>query len=518
MRYVAVVLAAVIVMGWTACCAETFVVSEPRDVEDTALLDREFGGWNFGAGIMLEAGFMPGLYELHHGASLIRFNLTGLNCGKVESAKLRLYKPNCTIQKTPVAVELYEVAAANGDWGEGSTECWTEKGAATWRKLRDGQPWAGAVGCSEAGTDYLAQALDVETAPLNRGAWVEFDVSVSVVQKWIDDPTANAGLYIRAKNHGETLGDHVYFYSSEHYSGKGPQLIIESSKSDVSSVRIDRPFNKRYEFPKRDAQFENWLDNAGSRYVRWIEACNMNEEQALLPYYWDIIIRGEFLLPRCRLLLSKGLDTLDECIEKSDEKCVREELKRTRQYLLVWEYIREVRWYDSGPLAEELSPLQLAQLWNQISVFQNEPWKPLTDEQLDEKVRNTVEKTRRRLELTPEAAAQVDPVVKKHERLENFYLETFKQVRDEIEGRRERGEDDVDMLDCVRRLHDNHELFLYHQSTFNTPRWTKFMEHAKAIPLAKEYLRVRRDEYNAGRIGRNQARADKYGRINKHKH
>jgi len=104
-----------------------------------------------------------------------------------------------------------------------------------------------------------------------------------------------------------------------------------------------------------------------------------------------------------------------------------------------------------------------------------------------------------------------------NERLVHFYVERFMDTLEEIRDRIARREDDDEMLDCVRRLHDNHELFLYHQSTFNTPRWTAFMEHARAIPLARTYLKARRKQYNAERIGRNRKRALKYGRQTRHR-
>jgi len=493
-------------------------------VEDVALLDREFGAWNFGSGILLEAGYMPGLYELHHGATLIRFNLSGLDCDKVQSATLRLYKPKCTIQMAPVQVQVYQVAPENVAWREGAAECAEAPDASTWNALKKAQSWAGAPGCLLTGVDYLETPLDVQTAPLNCGQWMEFALPPGLVQAWIDAPQTNSGLYIKAKNHGKQLGDHVYFHSSEHHSGKGPQLVIEGYRSTIKTERIHRPYNKRYVFPERDGQFERWLAMADNRYTHWVESCRMSKEQAILPYYWEITIRGEFLQPRCRLPLMEGLTQLDELIAQGNEEAVRVELKKVREYLLVWEYIRETRWYDSGPLAEELAPLQLGILWGQeifgkmMKKYADRSWKRLTPKELERTIRETVEKTRERLELTPEQAAIVDPIIAENERLEHFYVERFMDTLAEIQDRIGRGEDDNRMLDCVRRLHYNHELFLYHQSTFNTPRWTTFMEHAGAIPLAKMYLKARRKEYNVERIGRNREHALKYGRQDRHTH
>lgn len=524
--------------GFLACCGltvaqgkssrakpdATFVITQPEDVEDVALLDREFGAWNFGSGILLEAGYMPGLYELHHGATLIRFNLSGLGCDEVRSAILRLYKLRCTIQMAPVEVRVYQVAQENIAWREGAAECAEAPNASTWNVLKNAQPWAGAPGCSLAGVDYLETPLGVQTAPLNSGQWMEFPLPPELVQAWIDAPQANSGLYIRAVNHGTQLGDHVYFHSSEHHSGKGPQLVIKGKRSRAGAERIHRPYNKRYVFPERDEQFERWLATADNRYTRWVESCRMSKEQAVLPYYWEIIIRGEFLQPRCRLPLMEGLTRLDELIAQGNEDPVREELKKVREYLLVWEYIRETRWYDSGPLADELSPLQLGILWGQeifgkmLKKYADGSWKRLTPKELDLAIRETVDKTRERLELTPEQAAIVDPIVAENERLEHFYVERFMDTLEEIQGRIARREDDDRMLGCVRRLHYNHELFLYHQSTFNTPRWTTFMEQARSIALAEMYLKARRKEYNAERIGRNREHALKYGRRDKHAH
>ena len=59
---------------------------------------------------------------------------------------------------------------------------------------------------------------------------------------------------------------------------------------------------------------------------------------------------------------------------------------------------------------------------------------------------------------------------------------------------------------------------IFVQSTFNTPRWTTFTEQAGAIRLARMYLKARRKEYNAERIGRNREHALKYGRQDKHTH
>ena len=67
---------------------EKFIISGSKDVADVALRGGDFGSWNYGRGIFLEAGYFIGLYDTHPGASLIRFNVSGLEAGKVSSARL----------------------------------------------------------------------------------------------------------------------------------------------------------------------------------------------------------------------------------------------------------------------------------------------------------------------------------------------------------------------------------------------------------------------------------------------
>ncbi len=72
------------------------------------------------------------------------------------------------------------------------------------------------------------------------------------------------------------------------------------------------------------------------------------------------------------------------------------------------------------------------------------------------------------------------------------------------------GRDDEAMFNLVKSLHMNHELFLYFQSWYNTPRWSLYMEQAAPIPLAKIFANGRRKEYNPERTQRQINHAKKY--------
>ncbi len=506
-------------MAWAAeCRAETFTVADSFAVEDAALLDREFGGWNFGSGLLLEAGYMPGLYELHHAASLIRFDLSHVACGQVTSAKLRLYKPKCFIQIRPVRICVHAVNARNAAWVGGSAECAAEPKACSWTELKNGQAWAGCAGCSQPGTDYLTPWLDTQLAPADRGQWLEFTLPAELVQQWLDLPEGNAGLYVRAEKTGtqeEQLGDHVYFYSSEHYLGKGPQLVIEGSPGKASP-RPRKAGNLRDTFPTVDKAFDQWRGDA-NRYVKWTGICELNTQQSLLLYWFDVTVRGTALNPRCRVPLSKNLGELEKLIARGDEDGARKRLREARELLLVWEYIRETRWYDSGPTADLLSPLQLGKLWGQCVFGKMEQsagdksWKTMTPDELERNIQSKIKKTAKELELTKKQTAVLSPVISECETQEHAYLRLFRKDLAKVQELGDKGANNDQMFESVKSLHMNHELFLYYQSAFNTPRWTAFMEHAQAIPLAKVYVDLRKKEYNAERTERQVKHSEKFG-------
>lgn len=498
------------------CRAETFIVSDPLAIEDAALRDREFADWSFGGGIVLEVGFMPGLYEEHHCASLVRFDLSGLPCERVQSAMLRLYKPKCFAQITPVPVYVHEVAPANAGWTEGTALCQEDDAACSWGLAKRGQTWAGDEGCSRPGVDFLTPPLDTQAAPPGGREWLEFAIPPQLVQQWLDDPATNAGLYLTTDRDGQKRGDHAFFHSSEHASGNGPQLVIEGTPGTPRTAPPKPRAKRKHLFPPSDAAMDRWFAEADNRYVDWTRATNMTRDQARMIYYYDVTVRGEMLMPYSRIPLTDRILQLDRLIPEGDEEAVREVLREVRKDLLYWEYIREAHWYDSGPTADVFSPLQLGILWGQclfgkmLEQHAEGSWRVLTAEEIDDKVTATVELIRARLELTPEQAAVIDPVVAECERLEHEYMNRFREDVAQVQEYIRQGRDDDEMLNRVKSLHMNHELFLYYQSTFNTPRWTVFMENARAVPLAREFIRARRSQYNPGRTGRQIEHASRF--------
>ena len=382
-----------------ACHAATFTIDSPECVQDTALWNREFSGWNFGGSPLLEVGSVPGLYEEHRSVSLIRFDLSGLACETIEGATLRLYKPNSFVQRSPVEGQVYEVSAANANWKEGRMEAAPDSNGASWDFLRHDTPWTGGSGLAVEKEAYKSPALAVRTAPHDRGVWLEFQLPAELVQRWLEHPGLNSGLLIKTGDEAE-WGEHAHFYASEHHSGNGPQLVLRGTPGSPRAGRTPAAGNLRHMFPREDdPQFLRWLKEADSRYTQWVREYKMTPAQALYIYYYDVIVRGEMLMPRVRIPMFQTLLETEQRIAAGDEAGVREKLNDIRELMLIWEYIRQTQWYDSGPLAEALSPLQLAWLYAKpkSGIFSGidesgQSWRLLTPAQLDRTVRSRLDR------------------------------------------------------------------------------------------------------------------------------
>lgn len=502
------VIAVLFVLWPLLAGADRFVVSAPGDVRDTALLDGEFANRNFGGSPLLEAGFMGGIYAEHRAVSLLRFDLSGVACGKISAVKVRLYKPKCFVQTKPVVVELYEVAMANAGWQEGNAFCATDTDGASWSHQKANRPWAGAPGCARAGTDFGAKPVDTHTAPLERGEWMEFNLPAELVQRWLDDPAQNAGVYLTADASGPEWGEHVYFHSSEHWSGNGPQLVIEGTPGPARpGTNATGHAKTRWALPPDDAAFERWL-KADGRLAKMTKACRMNREQARVFHFFDTQVREELILARYQRPLGRIFTEMQAFVAQGDEAGVRLKLHEARAALLTWEYIRETAWYTSGPLADVLSPWQLGALFSK-SIFgrleehydeaerarQRESgrddsgwsgtWQPLAGEKLEAAIQRTIRSTAQRLELTPQQLRIISPKIAEYEREENRYVGEFRRHLDRARELVEQNVDDDRMMAAVRGMHLNHERFLYYQSIFDAPRWNLFMEHAPVLPWGK---------------------------------
>ncbi|MEA2069383.1 MAG: DNRLRE domain-containing protein, partial [Verrucomicrobiota bacterium] len=179
---------------------------------------------NYGGSEILSVGALSEAVKIN---ALMRFTgLFDLSGETVVDATLRLYNYNFVNQTGDVTIDVYEVAAANGDWVEGTALGIVQTGSTDWRfKVQNTEEWAGGRnGCGVAGTDYVTNLVGRAVSIDTTAEWVEFTLGASVVQNWIDNPTQNHGLLLTAP--GAVAGEIGYFRSSESASS-GPELVVE---------------------------------------------------------------------------------------------------------------------------------------------------------------------------------------------------------------------------------------------------------------------------------------------------
>ena len=484
---------------------DTFLITGSRDVADVALRGNDFGRWNYGRGIFLEAGFFVGLYDLHPGASLIRFNVSGLEIDEVSSAKMRIYKPKSMSQQNPVEVSVFKVSEANGDWVEGGSASQEEPGAVTWNLKAEGKPWVGAEGCSEAGVDYELPALgEVQTVFPETSGWVEFNLPAALVESWIENPETNYGLYIRGQE-GAGLSEEAYFFSSEHLSGKGPQLIVEATPGPARTARQHWPWNPPKFMPPVDCpEYAEWKDVASGRYQKWATGpeMNMSEEQGLVPYYWDTQVRVNNL-KESFMPLARSLKRLQEYIDTGDEQALYDEWESfVRPHLLKYEDVKGMRIHQSGPVAEELTNLQLGTMLGKEGfgvhgeIEKYTPWK--TEEEIQKEIDDEIDKVYEKWEIPEDYR---DTLVKYFQIFEGnrwYHGNRTGKYLGEVQAMLESGDNSEEMFVAARQLFYHHKLYVHWYSDFNSPKWSLWMYNIKGPAIehmTKDFINSRDDNY-----------------------
>lgn len=489
------------------CAAETLTVDQPVLVEDVALLDGEFARWNFGASPFLEVGRTMGIYAEHSAVTLIRFNLEGVQADEITGAKLLLYKPRSFTQLQPISVRASEITHRNRAWKEGRGFAEAVVTGASYNGLDSKRPWAGADGAGLIGMDYIPTVLDTSTARDDKGHWIAFELPPALVENWIKRPDANSGLRLSlAPSRDPQWGDHVHFHSSEHYSGNRPRLELTGSglRQVVAPTANDKA---AFRLPAKDAAFRRWC-KSGSRMARFTRNLELEEDVALIFYFYDTQIRDVLVNARYRGPITLLLPRLDQAIKSRDEVATRACLDELREMLLVWEAIREVTWYTAGPLAEHLTPTQLAKLytqnmWNRLEDKANakkrslatergeDPnsargvWEPLTGDELRKHQQRAVNRIISNTHPDPREIEEITPSIREFVRLEQSHLETFVRYLEETRLHAEGRGGSSDVWDTFRLMNHHHEAFLYYQSLFNTPRWHFLAEKTPLFEWAR---------------------------------
>lgn len=511
------------VISLCAALLASVVISGTALVEDCMLRksevtyrDEEFwSGWNFGASPVLDIGFGIAMWNMWHGNALVRFDLSGFYGSEIEKATFRIYKPaNITQRDSQTSLSVYQVCDSNADWKAGNMESVPSSDGASWKMKSIGKTWAGGEGgCGRPGVDYMADAIGTATASKYDGYWLEFDIPKALVQKWLDNPSMNAGLLL-VEDSG-VLGNHILLYSSEHSSGKGPQLVLEGKLSrEADTVESGKMINRQESFPVADSTFLEYLEKRNFRYAKWATdpKVNMDSQQRLYPYYWDIIVYGEFILPWAYYPFSRSILDLDRMIEEDDIEGMRRFQINRLRYLHIWEYNREQRWYDCGDIIEYLSPLQAAYIWLGSKQYDSLTFdgvlykvhprgkEDLTEEDIKVRIEKEVKECLDNLEMNPEQAVKVTEFIRESERLRCEYYNRCNAAARKVFRLLDANDDGPAMVDALGEFMNFHDIYLFYDSYWQMYRWSFLMDNVDLASLCRFWKAQKYNEYSPARI------------------
>ena len=509
---------------WSSWTGDIFTVNEPERVEDCILRrsdmnlgsERFWTDWNFGASQVLDIGYGIAMWNMWQGHVLIRFDLRGLECAEAEGARLRIYKPkNVTQVSAEVSVSAYAVNTANAAWAEGDRESLPQDDAASWGRMGI-RPWAGGDnGCGTAGVDHADKPLGSRTACKYDSAWLEFDIPKALINQWLDDHSLNAGIILKVDAKSDRMGNHVLFYSSEHPSGKGPELVIYGKKGPAKS-RFDtsKKYNPRYVMPPQGSAFQNYLSRDNSRYKKWTidPVIDLQGDQKIYPYYWDMIVDGEYVLPYSYYPFSTSIPSTDALIAADDRAGLLRWHADRLKYMHLWEYVREQRWYDCGDIIEVLSPRQAALIWlgskqddglltdGILTGVHPGGTANLTDKEIENRISREWSEIRGKVRMTSEQQAVVKPFIEQadRQRCNNYNIcnTAAQRVRQLLTA----GDDSRNMIDALSTFMNWHDVYLYYDSYYQIYRCSVLLENTDPASFTTFWKEQKYDEYAPARI------------------
>ena len=321
------------------------------------------------------------------------------------------------------------------------------------------------------------------------------------------------------------MGDHVLFYSTEHASGKGPQLIIEGSKlKSKTKVDKNKSYNKRYVMPTQGKAFKQYLREKKFRYTYWTtdSVVNLQGDQRIYPYYWDIVVDGEYILPYAYYPFSQSILEIDGLIAQKNVLGLKRFQKNRLKYLHLWEYVREQRWYDCGDIIEIMSPLQAAYIWlgskkhNGLS-FDGVLYKihprgnmNLTQEEIQFRRAKEVMECIGNLNLSEEQYNAVETFISMQENLRCIYYNKCNDAAQIVHRLIDEKNDGKEMIDALGSFMNYHDMYLFYDSYWQMSRWSFLMDHTDQINFNKFWKKQKYNEYAPTRIQRRFDECAKY--------
>jgi hypothetical protein len=261
------------------------------------------------------------------------------------------------------------------------------------------------------------------------------------------------------------------------------------------------------------------------RYSDWAKdkEINLTGEQQLFPYLWSIIVKADLMIPKATLPLSKITEELPAVISRGDSTRARQIMEDCMKYLMVYDYGRDRIWYDSGPMVESLSPLQIARFFVRdtegsgksrrrpiYSQYDDGRWGESTSADLTDAVDAQLQEIKKQLKPTAAQLAVIRPVIEQNMALEHLHSAELKKSLDRVQKLVASDSDGVEMLQALRGMFFHHRMFLIHQSLISMPKYSVLLENGDVLGYAQWFYKKRVGQYKYERVGRQLAAATRY--------
>lgn len=229
---------------------------------------------------------------------------------------------------------------------------------------------------------------------------------------------------------------------------------------------------------------------------------NMSEEQGLVPYYWDTQVRvnnlRESFIP-----LAGSLIRLQDYLDNGNEQALYNEWEEfVRPHLLKYEDVKGMRIHQSGPVAEELTSLQLGTMLGKEGfgvhgqIDKYTPWK--TEEEIQKEIDDEIDKIYKKWEIPEAYRDTLEKYFQIFERNRWYHGNLTGRYLGEVQAMIETGENSDEMFTAARQLFFHHKLYVHWLSDFNRPKWYIWMYNIKGPAIehmTKDFINSRDDNY-----------------------